>query len=272
MASSLMVVQPHSVCDSCIEMPTWRLDLAWDGTAYIGWQRQPNGTSIQQVIEEVLHRIFAGEEITVTAAGRTDSGVHALHQVASFSSQIERSPQALIRGLNGLLPDDIVCKNAAIVDDRFHARYQTKWKMYRYRILSSPTRDPHRRKKCWHWRASLQLSAMIEAAGFFVGDHDFKSFQSVGCGALHSTRTITSATVRGVDDEIHFEVVGKGFLRHQVRIMAGTLLEVGRGNISPRVIPQIIAARDRSLAGPTAPPYGLWLVHTEMNMEPRKKR
>ena len=123
-------------------MPTWRLDLAWEGTNYVGWQRQPNGLSIQQAIEAVLVRIFNGEKITVTAAGRTDSGVHALHQVASFVSKAYRKPSDVQRGLNGLLPDDIVCLDLAITNDDFHARYYTKQKMYRYRFLNRPIRDP----------------------------------------------------------------------------------------------------------------------------------
>jgi tRNA pseudouridine38-40 synthase len=245
-------------------MAHWRLDLAWDGTRFVGWQRQSNGLSIQQVVEEALLRLLGGEKVRVDAAGRTDAGVHALQQVASFSCRKERSSGDLLRGLNGLLPADIACLKVTEAPMGFHARYWTLKKKYRYRFLHSRVPCPFRTKRCWRRGEPLDLVAMSEAAKHFAGTHDFQGFRSSGCSARTTVRSIESSLLQESGDELHFDVIGNGFLRHQVRIMSGTLLAVGQGRLLADEVPKLILGQDRKLAGQTAPAHGLWLLWTEV--------
>lgn len=245
-------------------MPTYRLDLAWDGTEYSGWQVQPNARSIQGEIEKVLAMLYPGESPVVLAAGRTDAGVHALHQIASFSVQGNRSTMQIHRFLNARLPNDIVCAAVSEVPDNFAPRGMSKEKMYRYRILHRKHSCPFRHRYTHQVLQDLNIPAMQEAARYFVGAHDFQAFQAQGCSADTTIRKISFAEIKIEGDEIHFEVIGKGFLRHQVRIMMGTLLKVGENKISPMEIKEIIARKDRKLAGMTAPSKGLFLVWTSL--------
>jgi tRNA pseudouridine38-40 synthase len=251
----------------------WRITLAWDGRRFCGWQRQPNVVTIQQVVEESLAAVLGGASVTVTASGRTDAGVHALAQVASFQTDVPRSPVAIRNGLNFHLPPEIVCLDASHAPPDFNARAWSRSKLYRYRILAHPVRCPFRDGKVWHIKKKLDVRAMAEAVKPLEGAHDFSSFRASGCTAAHARRFIVSATVTSVDsDEIHMEFVGNGFLRHQVRVMAGTLVQVGLGRFTPARIATILAARDRCEAGRTAPAAGLWLVRVETGDGPINPR
>ncbi len=247
----------------------WRLDLAWRGEAYLGWQRQPHGPTIQQAVEEALERILSGERPTVRATGRTDAGVHAAHQVAGFRAEAVRTERVLMDGLNAVLPRDIACLAATHAPDDFDPRGWTRRKTYRYRILLRRARCPFRHRQVWHIKSGLDVDAMSRATGPLVGHHDFSAFRSAGCSAKNPRRLLQSLTCRVLDDEVHIEAVGHGFLRHQVRIVAGTLVDVGQGRTAAEDMGAILASRDRRRAGPTAPPWGLWLQRVEVGDGPR---
>lgn len=253
-------------------MDHWRIKLAWDGKGFLGWQRQPQGLTIQQAVEEALASVLGGQSVRVTASGRTDAGVHALCQIASFETDVPRSPKAICLGLNAGLPRQIVCLEAERAPPGFNARSWSFRKLYRYRILARRVRCPHRDGGVWHVRQPLDVAAMTQAARAIEGRHDFSSFRASGCSAAHPVRAIESARVLTVDDELHLEFVGNGFLRHQVRIMAGTLVHVGTGRIAAERLPDIIAAADRAAGGQTAPPHGLWLVWVESGDGPAYAR
>jgi tRNA pseudouridine38-40 synthase len=240
-------------------MRTWKLVLEYDGFGYCGWQIQPGAPTIQGVLEEALARLL-GERIRVHGAGRTDAKVHALGQVASFRCAASLSPQALQRGLNSLLPRDVVVHQALVVVDDFHARFSALGKVYAYRILNRPTRAPLRLRYVWHLPHPLDVPAMAAAAAPLVGRHDFASFQATGSDVHTTERTVTALTVVREGDEVVVTCAANGFLRHMVRNFVGTLVEVGRGRLASGDIPQIVAGRDRRLAGVTAPAQGLVLV------------
>lgn len=253
-------------------MDHWRITLAWDGAGFLGWQRQPQGMTIQQAVEEALAAVLGGQMVTVTASGRTDSNVHALGQIASFQTDVSRNERAILRGLNAGLPRQIVCLEAERAPEGFDARRWTHRKLYRYRILARPVRCPHREGRVWHIRPPLDVAAMSAAAEALVGRHDYSSFRAAGCSAAHPVRTIESAAVRTQDDEVHVEFIGNGFLRHQVRIMVGTLAQVGLGKLPAARLPEIVAAAERPAAGPTAPAHGLWLVWVETGDGPAGRK
>lgn len=250
-------------CGSITDVNHWRITLAWDGAPFLGWQRQPQGMTVQQAVEEALYRILGGVKVNVTASGRTDSGVHALAQVASFRTDVVRTERAIQLGLNANLPPEVVCLSATLAPEGFHARTWTRKKLYRYRILARQCRDPHRTGHVWHVRQPLDVAAMQEACSVLAGTHDFSSFRAAGCTVSSPVRTLPSAAVVTTDDEIHFEFIGHGFLRHQVRIMVGTLVKIGLGQWPKEKMGLILDARKRIEAGPTAPPHGLWLVWVE---------
>jgi tRNA pseudouridine38-40 synthase len=243
--------------------------LCWDGGAYVGWQRQPNGPSIQAAVEAALRQLLGGESVTVRATGRTDAGVHAAIQIAGFRCQTARTPTALKRGLNACLPRDIACLGVAAAPLDFDPRRWTLGKRYRYRLLVREPRCPFREGFVWHLADSLDVPAIRLAAGELEGRHDFGAFRAAGCGAAHAVRTIERVDVARSDDEVHIDFVGNGFLRHQVRIMVGTLVEVGRGRRTGQQVAAALAARDRAQAGPTAPAAGLWLQEVLMGDGPR---
>ncbi len=247
----------------------WRLVLSWHGAAYVGWQRQPNGRSLQEVVEEAVARALGGELVRVTASGRTDAGVHALAQVVAFKAETPREPAALVAAINHALPRDVAVLEAAVAPADFDVRRWVLRKLYRYRVLNRGPRCPFREGLSWHWRAPLDVDAMDRAARALEGRHDFSSFRAQGCGALHPVRRIEEARVRRVDDEVWLEFVGNGFLRHQVRIMSGTLLDIGQGRAAPEHLTTVLQARQRELAGRTAPAHGLWLVRVELGDGPR---
>lgn len=236
----------------------WRIDLEYDGRPFVGWQIQPNGPSVQAALEQAVLAVF-GEEVRVGASGRTDAGVHAEHQVASFVATAQRSEKAVRDGLNAHLPPQIAVLSAARVDDAFDPRRDVKRKCYRYTWLDRPARSPLRGHRVWHVRHRLDVDAMARASAHLVGTHDFTAFRAAGCQAAHATRTIEATSVERQGGEVCFRVVGNGFLRHMVRIVAGSLWEVGRGAWEPDRLRDLLAPLPREEAGRTAPAQGLTL-------------
>jgi len=233
--------------------------LAWDGSAYGGWQLQPNVPTVQGVVETVLARLMDRDRVVVRAVGRLDAGVHARGQVVGFSVHAPRSIRELFRGMNGLLPDDIACLALSAAPADYDPRRYNRGKIYRYRFLFREVRCPFRHLKCWHLEHPLDVDAMQRAANTLLGFHDFATFRASGCSAVHSMRRIRSIRIERQADEVHLLVQGKAFLRYQVRIIAGCLVEVGQGRRSPDWMAKILAAKDRNLAARTAPAHGLSL-------------
>ena len=244
-----------------MQKQSWRIDLGWDGARFCGWQKQPNQRSIQETLEHVLRQLF-GEDIRAFAAGRTDAGVHAMQQVVSFEAHNSREEQVVYKALNALLPEDICCLLARKMPIGFRARTASKSKLYRYRIRNREIPDPLRRTRVWWIRESLNRDILDSSVHALIGTYDFRSFQASRCNAQTTIRTIDSFSVVEKEDEIHFEVIGKGFLRHQVRIMVGTLVDLARGSLKNTSMKQIRMNLDRRTAGITAPSHGLYLVWT----------
>ena len=201
------------------------------------------------------------QAVTLSASGRTDAGVHALGQAAHFACATTLEPEDFHKGLNSLLPDDIVIKTCEHVPDTFHARYDAGRKTYRYRILNRVVPTAVDRRYVWHIRKALQIEAMRAAARHLVGRHDFKAFEGTGSPRTSTVRTIVWADLKKeAEGYLIFEIAGDGFLRYMVRNIVGTLVEVGRGKITPEGFRAILASRDREQAGATAPPQGWFLV------------
>jgi len=240
-----------------------KLIIEYDGTAYNGWQRQKNGRTIQEEIEKAL-MLMTGRKVTLTGAGRTDAGVHSLGQVANFICDTRLEPEAFIKGLNSLLPGDIVIKECAQVHEKFHSRYDAKSKVYNYRILNRVIPAAVGRDYAWHIRKPLFLDAMESAAVCIVGTHDFKAFEGAGSPRKSTVRTVFNAGLfKNNEDFIVFEIEADGFLRFMVRNIIGTLVCVGLGKISHVDIKEILESRDRSRACATAPPHGLFLMEVK---------
>lgn len=239
-----------------------RLIVAYDGTNYKGWQVQPNGITIEEVLNKKLTELL-GEEIVVTGASRTDSGVHSLGNVAIFDTNTRMPADKISFALNQRLPEDIVVQNSCEVPADWHPRYQNSRKTYEYRILNRTFRMPTRRFDTYFYHHPLDVEKMQKAASYLEGEHDFKSFCAVGAQVKTTVRTIYSCEVKKDGDIITIRVAGNGFLYNMVRIIAGTLVKVGGGELSPEQIPKILAACDRSAAGPTAPAHGLTMIGIE---------
>jgi tRNA pseudouridine38-40 synthase len=261
-------------------MPAFKVTVAYDGTDFNGWQRQPEGMSIQALLEDAL-RELDGREVTVTGAGRTDAGVHALAQVAAFGLERTIAPDTLVRAINVRLPDSVRIVTAEIVDASFHPRFDVISKTYHYRILNAAVLSPFERRYAWHIVDALDVDAMNRAAARVVGTHDFAAFCGTGSDAATTTRTITSSSLRsaecGVRSEssiqsavrnphsalLEYRVRGNGFLRYMVRNIVGSLVDVGRGRFPPAWMDEVLAGCDRTKAGRTAPAHGLFLVGVE---------
>ena len=235
--------------------------LQYDGTRYHGWQWQKNASTIQAVVEEKIQDLTK-EQVRVIASGRTDTGVHALHQVCHFLSHSDMDPESIRKGLNSLLPEDILVRHVEQAPSDFHARYSVKSKAYEYRILNREQPDLFLRHYAWHVARKLDLTRMEACVSFLRGRHDFSSFKSARSDNLNPVREMIRAELHGLSEEglIRFVFEADGFLRHMVRNIVGTLFAVGRGRVGPERFAGIIAARDRSLAGATAPPCGLVLA------------
>jgi tRNA pseudouridine38-40 synthase len=236
-----------------------KLVLAYDGTAYRGFQVQPNGPTIQAVLEEALGRLLQ-EPVRLRPAGRTDAGVHAREQVVDFADSARRPLGVIIRGGNALLPSDIRILSADEVRPEFDARRHATEKEYRYFLHTSPVASPFFLRYAWHIERPLDFGAMREALGGVVGEHDFAAFRSQGCTARTTVRTLFRAELAEALPSLHYVAVsGSGFLRHMVRAIVGTLVAVGEGKIPPERMGEILDRRDRTRAGPTAPARGLFL-------------
>ena len=238
------------------------LTVAYDGTNYHGWQLQPNVVTIESVLNEALSSLFK-ENIKVIGASRTDTGVHALGNIAVFDTNARMPAEKVSYALNQRLPEDIRIQDSVEVPLDFHPRHQNSKKTYEYRILNSEFPMPIYRLYAHFTYVSLDIEQMQRAADYLKGEHDFKSFCSVNTVAETTVRTIYDISVEKSDDMISVRVTGSGFLYNMVRIIAGTLMEVGRGNIMPEKMPDILNALDRTKAGPTAPACGLTLVKYE---------
>lgn len=239
-----------------------KLVVAYDGTNYCGWQIQPNGVTIESVLNEALTKLL-GEEIRVTGASRTDSGVHSLGNVAVFDTNTRIPPEKISYALNQRLPEDIVVQSSCEVASGWHPRHCDSRKTYEYRILNRTFPIPTRRLDTYFTYYPLDITKMQEAAARLEGTHDFKSFCSVNTQVEDTVRTIYSCTVMRREEVITIRVTGSGFLYNMVRIIAGTLLQAGMGRITPEQIDQILAARNREAAGPTAPAHGLTMIGIE---------
>lgn len=237
-----------------------RLVVEYDGTSLCGWQRQANGPTVQGHLEEALAKLLS-HEAAVTGASRTDAGVHARGQVASFRTERAIPLHGIRRGLNALLPRQIAVRDAAEVPDDFHPRFSATGKHYRYTILARPDRSPPWRDRAWHCPEPLSIEAMAAAAAPLLGEHDFAAFRAAGCTAATTTRRVDAIDISTPDPELlALDVRGNAFLRNMVRILVGTLVEVGAGRRSPGQLPEIISSRDRTRAGITAPAHGLELI------------
>ena len=238
-------------------MPTYRLDLSYDGSGFHGYARQPTVRTVQGDLEAVLARVL--EPVDTVVAGRTDAGVHARHQVVSFSTGKPVDPDRLARSLTKLLGPEIVVYAAVRAPDDFSARFSATRRTYRYRVLNSPHPDPLRRASSWHVRETLDLAAMNRAVGFLVGEHDFASFCRRREGAS-TVRTVLSAGWSArPDDILELQIAGTAFCHQMVRSIVAFSVEVGRGRIEPDTTPQVLNARDRNKAGGAAPSHGLVL-------------
>ncbi len=241
-------------------MTRWKLTIEHDGRPYVGWQRQAHGASVQQEIEEAIAK-FSGEAVRLHAAGRTDAGVHALGQVAHFDLERPTEAKVVREALNHYLrPQPIAIVLAEQADPHFHARMSARRRRYRYIVLNREARPALEIGRAWHVPYRLDVAAMGEGASHLIGKHDFTSFRASECQAKSPVKTLDRLDI--VNDGAHliFEVSARSFLHHQVRNMVGTLILVGRGKWLPDQVAQALAARDRTAAGPTAPPDGLYLV------------
>jgi tRNA pseudouridine38-40 synthase len=261
-----------------------RLLIAYDGTDFHGWQRQPNALTVQECLESAIERTL-GEKAQVYGSGRTDAGVHALNQVANFKTDCLIPCANLVKALNNTLQPAVRIKDVQEVSLRFHARLDARSKTYRYRILQAPVCSPFLWRFVWHYPFPLDIERMAQAAKLFEGEHDFTSFAAVegsaterrnpnACDPRNEPRRDTETSrVRSIFSSqilrhprtsmLIYEVTGSGFLHHMVRNIVGTLVEVGGGKLEPGDIIRILDARDRTMAGPTAPAQGLCLVRVE---------
>jgi tRNA pseudouridine38-40 synthase len=245
-------------------MPTFRLVLEYDGTDFAGWQSQAEGQrTVQDALAAALAALATGP-VRVVGAGRTDAGVHAEGQVAAATLDTRLDAATLLRAANAHLPDDVAVLACEPARDGFDPRREATGKLYRYAVWNAPLASPLRRRRWHHVPAPLDVPAMRAAAAALAGKHDFASFQAAGSGVTATVRTLTRAELAGEGGgELQFFFAGDGFLRHMVRNLVGTVLEVGLGRRPPGSLPALLAARDRTQAGPTAPALGLTLVRVD---------
>jgi len=266
-------------------MRTFKIVLAYDGTDFVGWQRQAEGVSVQGVLEAAL-RTLDDREVTVIGAGRTDAGVHALGQVAAFSLARAIDGDTLVRALNAHLPETVRVLSAEEAAPGFNPRYDAKSKTYLYRIWNGPALSPFERRYAWHYSGALDAAAMDRAARRLEGRHDFAAFQAAGSDVATTERTMVGSRVLRIEDcglriycglpitnksairnpqsaLLEYHVIGDGFLRHMVRAIVGTLIEIGRGRQRVEWIDDVLASRDRRAAGSTVPALGLFLVSVD---------
>ncbi len=244
-------------------MPNFKITIEYDGSDYHGWQRQAEDRTIQGEIENAL-MTMTGDRFTVTGSGRTDAGVHALNQTANFRCATSLTPEAFLKGLNSLLPEDIVITSCKVVPEKFHARFDVKSKVYHYRMLNRLLPAAISRQYAWHIRKKLDLNAMKQALCYIIGSHDFKAFEGSGSPRASSIRCIINADfVKTDSDYLVLRIEGDGFLKFMVRNIVGTLVDVGLDKITPDDFKQILLSKNRDLAGITAPAHGLFLMEVK---------
>lgn len=243
-------------------MPTIKLILEYEGTVYAGWQRQPDQPTIQAAVEAAIVGVTQ-IQVPVIGAGRTDSGVHALGQVASFRIDRDMTPREWTRALNAHLPESIVVRSSTLMPDTFHARHAARGKLYEYRILNRPERAAVSRDYYWHIHQALDETAMNKAATQLIGSHDFSSFQTQPTENEDPVCHVQHLVVSREGDRLRIEAYADRFLKQMVRSIVGTLVEVGLKKRPPESLATILNARNRSAAGKTAPPQGLFLVRVD---------
>lgn len=239
-----------------------RIVVAYDGSPFLGWQVQPQGPTVQSVLQEAVARV-TGARATVKGSGRTDAGVHALGQVANFHTSSTMAPDAIVRAVNSLLPPAIAVLRADEVPPGFDSQFSAVGKLYRYRVFNRFVGSPFELGRSWHIHKPLDIESTSLVAAMLSGTHDFSSFRAAGCVASSPVRTITRCEVLSTDDIVTFELEANGFLRHMVRNIVGSLVGVGLGRFSTDDFAAILAARDRTRAGRAAPPHGLYLVRVD---------
>ena len=239
-------------------MTSLKLTLEYDGSGFVGWQVQPEGRSVEQELERGIERL-CGERIRVTGAGRTDAGVHARGQVASLRTSRELPLKAWTAGLNALLPKDLACVRAEIAPDGFDARRWARGKRYVYDILQTPVRSPLQRGRVWEIRRPIEVDAMRRASVALLGTHDFSALRAADCPARTAVREIRRLEIERSGIRIRLTVEATAFLKHMVRNIVGTLVEIGHGRRAVDSLAALLAGRDRKRAGPTAPPHALTL-------------
>ena len=240
-------------------MPRYKLTIEYDGTLFCGWQRQTGQRSVQQVIEEAF-AAYGQETITLHGSGRTDGGVHASGQVAHFDSSRTHKERQLPLALNAHLNSDVSILKAEQVSDHFDARRHAAMRHYEYTILNRRARPARLAASLWHVPFALQVSLMQNAAATLIGHHDFSSFRATGCQASSPLRTLDELTVNQHGSRLIIHAAARSFLYRQVRIMVGTLIDIGRGHLPADAMPHILAQKNRRAAGQTAPPQGLCLT------------
>jgi len=241
----------------------FKIIIEYDGARYHGWQRQKDDRTIQQAIETALTTMTGGR-VVLNGSGRTDAGVHACGQTANFLCQTDLPAAVFQKGLNSILPGDIVIKDCRRVAEEFHARYDVKSKIYHYRIINRNVPPAIGRQYAWFIRKKLDPAAMRSAISHVIGSHDFKSFEGAGSPRSHTTRNIMAAELVAHEDGVLiFKIEADGFLRYMVRNIVGTLVEVGLGKISPAQFGDILAAQNRRKASATAPAHGLFLMEVK---------
>jgi tRNA pseudouridine38-40 synthase len=236
-----------------------KLTLEYDGSLYHGWQFQDNAVSVQEILSKAI-KALTGEDVMPTGAGRTDAGVHACGQVANFRTESPIPAERFTPALNSLLPPGIAVLRSEEAEEGFHARFSAKGKHYRYLILNRPQRSPIWENRAWHVRGNLDLETMRQALSFLPGKHDFKAFCASGHQNVGFVRTITSLEVVREGDILRVDIRGDGFLYNMVRIIVGTMVDIGRGYLAPGVIPEALRTGDRNTLGMTAPAVGLYLM------------
>lgn len=234
------------------------LKICYRGTYYHGWQVQPNGVTVQEVLQSKLEQMYKSK-LSLTGCSRTDAGVHAYEFYCHYDEPFKINTDGIVKGLNSVLPKDIAVLNASEVPDDFHARYSAKGKNYIYRILNSSVHDPFRENRVWHIERKLDIDIMNEFCKKICGTHDFIAFSSSGRTVTDTVRTVTYCSVTRLDDEVILDIIADGFLYNMVRIIVGTAVEVSDGKIAISDIDKIFETNNRSLAGITAPPQGLYL-------------
>ena len=243
-------------------MPIVKLVLEYDGTCYAGWQRQPDQPTIQEAIERAIQQVRQ-INVSVIGAGRTDSGVHARGQVASFRTELDWPASNWMRALNAVLPKSIAVRSSTLMDDRFHAQHDARGKLYTYRILHRPARPTIDRAFAWHIYRPLNDVAMQQAAATLIGLQNFSSFEGSLTDNTNPICNLQRLAVIRQDDQILIEAYADRFLKHMVRAIVGTVVEVGVGKRSPDSLTAVLRAQDRSAAGQTAPPQGLCLMRVD---------